>query len=148
MTLSWGRIRSLISNMMVRPDDPMATLDHVSVDDIDRSIVIIRSGSQLSTRDIDEPGVRLEDLLGDRHFVGCNRLDETIEMIKAGCGIAFALMPLEMETPGLARVPLDVFGVEDLGFAYLKQHETEDLLALIDVLCEVYRDGDLVPQLR
>ena len=45
-------------------------------------------------------------------------------------------------------MPLDVFGVEDLGFAYLKQHETEDLLALIDVLCEVYRDGDLVPQLK
>lgn len=134
--------------MMVRPDDPMAGLERVGVDDIDRSIVIIRSGSQLSTRDIDEPGVRLEDLLGDRHFVGCNRIDETIEMIKAGCGVAFALMPLEMETPGLARVPLDPFGIEELGFGYLKQHETDDLLALVDVLTEVYRDSGIVPVLR
>lgn len=134
--------------MMVRPDDPMAGLERVGVDDIDRSIVIIRSGSQLSTRDIDEPGVRLEDLLGDRHFVGCNRIDETIEMIKAGCGVAFALMPLEMETPGLARVPLDPFGIEELGFGYLKQHETDDLLALVDVLTEVYRDSGIMPVLR
>ena len=39
--------------------------------DLDR--VIGRSGSQLAMRDIDEPGIRLEDLLGSKRFVGCDR---------------------------------------------------------------------------
>lgn len=134
--------------MLVAPDDPLAGYTSISVDQIDRERVIIRSGSQLSTRDIDEPGVRLEVLLGDRPFVGCNHLDETLEMIKAGCGTAFALLPLAMETPGIARVPLEPFGIEPIGFGYLRQHETPDLRALVDVLCEVYGDEGETPVLR
>ncbi|MEE8716663.1 MAG: LysR family transcriptional regulator [Coriobacteriales bacterium] len=131
--------------LIVPKDDPLAQLDVVSVGDIDPERVIIRSGSRLSTRDIDDPGIRLEDLLGDRHFIGCNSLNETIEVIRCGCGVAFTLMPLDMDPGLLARVVLDTFEPVKIGIGYLRQHETEDVRALVDVLTQVYRDGDGVP---
>ena len=133
--------------MMVAPDNPMADLGSVTVDDIDRSDTIIRSGSQLSTREIDHPGVELEHLLGRRHFIGCDRLDEAIQVIMAGCGIAFCLMPPSMDPSPIARVPLEPFGPVEIGFGYLKQHETPDVRALAQVLVEVYRDKGLTPVL-
>ena len=120
----------------------------ICVGDIDRNRVIIRSGSQLATRDIDEPGIRLEDLLGDRPFVGCNHLDETIEMIKAGCGVAFALMPLDMDSPEVARVPLEPFEMEVIGLGYLRRNETADLRALAEAVAAVYSDKDVRPVFR
>ncbi len=128
--------------MIVAKDDPLAGRDSVTVDDVDLDRVIIRSGSQLATRDIDEPGIRLEDLLGNRRFVGCDNVNETIQMIKAGCGTAFTLMPLDMDPGELARVVLEPFDPVTIGIGYLKQYETDDLRTLVEVLLEVYRDGD------
>lgn len=59
--------------MIVTKDDPLAGCESVTVDGVDLDRVIIRSGSQLAMRDIDEPGIRLEDLLGSKRFVGCDR---------------------------------------------------------------------------
>lgn len=111
--------------------------------DLDR--VIVRSGSQLATRDIDEPGIYLEDLLGSKRFVGCDRAHETIETIHSGCGAALALTPLDMDPGKLARVVLEPFEPVTIGIGYLKQHKTDDLRALVEVLLEVYRDGDGEP---
>lgn len=134
--------------MLVPHGSPLAERPSIRVGDIDRSLVIIRSGSQLATRDIDEPGIRLEDLLGDRPFVGCNHLDETIEMVKAGCGIAFALMPLDMDSPEVARVPLEPFGVENVGLGYLRRNESPDLRALVEAVAEVHGDQSIRPVFR
>ena len=135
--------------MVVAKEDPLARKDGVTVHDVGPEHVIIRSGAQLATRDIDEPGVRLEDLLGDRTFVGSNNLAEMIQMVKAGCGVAFALMPLDMDPGDVARVPLvEPFGEVTIGFGYLKQYETDDLKALVDTLVEVYRDGHAAPLFR
>lgn len=131
--------------MIINRDDPLAQRESVTVEDVGRDHVIIRSGSQLATRDIDEPGIRLEDLLGNRRFVGCDNINETIQMIEAGCGTAFTLMPLDMDPGRLARVVLKPFEPETIGIGYLKQYETDDLRALVEVLLEVYRDGDGKP---
>ena len=96
-------------------------------------------------RDIDEPGIRLEDLLGGKRFVGCDHADETIEIIRSGCGTALALMPLDMDPGKLARVMLKPFRPITIGIGYLKQYKTDDLRALVEVLLEVYRDGDGKP---
>ena len=59
--------------MIVTKDDPLAGRESVTVDDVGLDRIIIRSGSQLAMRDIDEPGIRLEDPLGSKRFVGCDR---------------------------------------------------------------------------
>ena len=59
--------------MIVTKDDPLADRESATADDVDLDRVIIRSGSQLAMRDIDEPGIRLEDLLGSKRFFGCDR---------------------------------------------------------------------------
>ena len=96
-------------------------------------------------RDIDEPGIRLEDLLGSKRFVGCDRDGETIEIIHSGYGAALALTPLDMDPGKLARVVLEPFEPVTIGTGYLKQYKTDDLRALVEVLLEVYRDGDGKP---
>ena len=111
--------------------------------DLDR--VIGRSGSQLAMHDIDEPGIRLEDLLGSKCFFGCGHTDETIETIHSGCGAALALTPLDMDPGKLARVVLEPFEPVTIGIGYLKQPKTDDLRALVEVLLEVYHDGDGEP---
>lgn len=128
--------------MIIAKDDPLAKRSIVSVNDVDLDHVIIRSGSQVSMRDIDDPGIRLEDLLGNRRFIGCDTLDETIEVVRSGCGTAFTLMPLDMDPNLVARVPLDIFAPVTIGVGYLKQNETDDLRELVRILLEVYRDGD------
>ena len=96
-------------------------------------------------RDIDEPGIRLEDPLGSKRFVGCDRDGETIETIHSGCGAALALTPLDMDPGKLARVVLESFEPVTIGIGYLKQCKTDDLRTLVEVLLEVYRDGDGKP---
>lgn len=59
--------------MIVTKDDPLAGRESATDDDVDLDRVIGRSGSQLAMHDIDEPGIRLEDLLGSKRFVGCDR---------------------------------------------------------------------------
>lgn len=96
-------------------------------------------------RDIDEPGIRLEDLLGSKRFFGCGHADETIEIIHSGYSTALALIPLDMDPGKLARVVLEPFEPVTIGTGYLKQYKTDDLRALVEVLLEVYRDGDGKP---
>ena len=96
-------------------------------------------------RDIDDPGIRLEDLLGSKRFVSCDHADETIEIIHSGCDTALALMPLDIDPGKLARVVLEPFEPVTIGTGYLKQYKTDDLRALVEVLLEVYRDGDGKP---
>lgn len=112
--------------MIVTKDDPLAGCESVTVDGVDLDRVIIRSGSQLAMRDIDEPGIRLEDLLGSKRFVGCGHADETIETIHSGCGAALALTPLDMDPGKLSRVVLEPFEPVTIGIGYLKQHKTDD----------------------
>ena len=95
--------------------------------------------------DIDEPGIRLEDLLGSKRFFGCDHADETIETIHSGCGTALALTPLDMDPSKLARVVLEPFEPVTIGTGYLKQHKTNDLRAPVEMLLEAYRDGDGKP---
>lgn len=59
--------------MIVTKDDPLAGRESATAEDVDLDRVIGRSGSQLAMHDIDEPGIRLEDLLGSKRFVGCDR---------------------------------------------------------------------------
>lgn len=80
-------------------------------------------------RDIDEPGIRLEDLLGSKRFFGCDHANKTIETIHSGCGAALALMPLDMDPGRLARVVLEPFEPVTIGTGYLKRHKTDDLRA-------------------
>lgn len=58
--------------MIVTKDDPLAGRESATADGVDLGRVIDRSGSQLTMHDIDEPGIRLEDLLGSKRFVGCD----------------------------------------------------------------------------
>lgn len=59
--------------MIVTKDDPLAGRESATADNVDLDRVIGRSGSQLAMHDIDEPGIRLEDLLSSKRFVGCDR---------------------------------------------------------------------------
>lgn len=131
--------------MTVTKDDPLAGRESATAEDVDLDRVIGRSGSQLTMRDIDEPGIRLEDLLGSKRFVGCGHADETIETIHSGCGAALALTPLDMDPGKLSRVVLEPFEPVTIGIGYLKQCKTDYLRALVEVLLEVYRDGDGEP---
>lgn len=115
--------------MIVTKDDPLAGRESATADDVDLDRVIGRSGSQLAMHDIDEPGIRLEDLLGSKRFVGCGHADETIETIHSGCGAALALTPLDMDPGKLSRVVLEPFEPVTIGIGYLKQHKTNDLRA-------------------
>ena len=78
----------------------------------------------------------------DDPLAGCGHADETIETIHSGCGAALALTPLDMDPGKLARVVLEPFEPVIIGIGCLKQHKTDDLRALVEVLLEVYRDGD------
>ena len=69
-------------------------------------------------------------------------------MVKAGCGIAFALMPLDMDSPEVARVPLEPFGVENVGLGYLRRNESPDLRALVEAVVEVHGDQSIRPVFR
>ncbi len=131
--------------MIVAKDDPLAGRESATADDVDLDRIIIRSGSQLAMRDIDEPGIRLEDLLGSKRFVGCGHDGETIETIHSGCGAALALTPLDMDPGKLARMVLEPFEPVIIGIGHLRQYKTDDLRVWVDVLLEVYRDGDDKP---
>ena len=115
--------------MIVTKDDPLAGCESVTVDGVDLDRVIIRSGSQLAMRDIDEPGIRLEDLLGSKRFVGCGHADETIETIHSGCGAALTLTPLDMDPGKLSRVVLEPLEPVIIGIGHLRQFKTDDLRA-------------------
>lgn len=81
--------------MIVTKDDPLAGRESVTVDDVGLDRIIIRSGSQLAMRDIDEPGIRLEDLLGSKRFVSCDHADDG-EPVDQG-GIPAGGLPLVFE---------------------------------------------------
>ena len=138
--------------MMVAPDNPMAARSSIDLQELDPGSVIIRSGSQLSIRQLDTRGVglRIENTLGDTYrWVGSNNLNECLEMVRCGCGVAFAPMPLIMDTEpaGIVRVPLEPEDTFSLGIGYLKQNDGPEVRALVDVLVETYGEDGMTPML-
>lgn len=127
------------------PDSPLARYSSLTMADIPEDVVIIRSGASLSTRDINEPGVQLERMLGDRRFVGCNSLDEMIGMVAAHCGIAFGWTLPNMRSESVTCVPFEALKPEEVGIGYLRRNETESLRSLVVSLANMYRDNSITP---
>lgn len=122
------------------PQSPLATLPSCTTADLKGQTLLryFAPGAELDT------GLDLYTRreLASSPSIRCGSVNEALDMVRADCGVALLLLPEETETPGLARIPLEPKTRTSLGLAYLKEHETPQVLALVRAIQDVYGTGE------
>lgn len=123
--------------VVVSAESPFASWEKITHDDL-RGQTIIRSGRSLASRNISAAGERNEQRLRDCAFIGCDNLSEAIAMVKNDCGVAFFLLPEDIDMQGIVRIPVvDPFR-DQVGVGYLQRYESEEMRTLATILTSVY----------
>lgn len=127
----------VLEQVVVAPENPLAQKPTCAMDDL-RSQTMLRYLTPASPHEDHRLDLRTRQPLALAPTVRCESVDEALNMARANCGVALFLLPKDVETPGLVPVVLEPPTSAMLGVAYLKAHETPQLVDLARIVREVY----------
>lgn len=128
---------TVLEQVVVGLDNPLARKPSCTMDDL-RSQTMLRYLTPASPHEDHKLDLRTRQPLASAPTIRCESVDEALNMVRANCGVALFLLPPDVETPGMAHIVLDPPTATTLGVAYLKPHETPQLVELARIVRSVY----------
>ena len=129
----------VIEQVVMSPHNPLAAKPTCTMDDL-RHQTMLRYLTPASPHEDRRLDLRTRQSLATGSTLRCESVDEALNMARANCGVALFLLPEDIVCPGLAHIVLEPPTSAMLGVAYLKPHETPQLIDLVHIVSEVYRE--------
>lgn len=134
--VAFAPVWEVCEQVVTCPRSPLASRPSCTAADLTGQTVLryFAPGSKLDAGL--DPHMRRE--LTGNPSIRCGSVNEALDMVRADCGVALLLLPDDVETPGLAHMPLSPRRTTTIGVAYLEEHETPQILALVEAVRDVY----------
>lgn len=134
--IAFAPVWEVVEQVVVGPQNPLAGRTSCTTADL-AGQTMLRYFAPGAQRD-EGLDLRSRPELAGNPSIRCDSVDEALDMVHADCGVALLLLPRDVDTPGLAHIPLDPPSTTVLGAAHLRRHETPELSLLVEAVRHVY----------